>query len=70
MKRNKKKDKKKERKKFPYRSRLKDKKGGLGDVFGALGLIVLGFVLGFFLGDRILQSVTEWIGGLFTNGLR
>ena len=67
-KRNSGKEKKKENKKFPYKKCRKNKKGGIGDVFGAISFFVIGFFLGHFFGQKLMDMFIQMIRRLITNG--
>jgi len=70
--RNKKKTKSKENKKHPYKvggsNRIRNKKGGIGDIFGAISFFVVGFLLGHFFGQKLMDMFIQMIRRLITNG--
>lgn len=48
--------------------RKKNKKGGIGDVFGAISFFVIGFFLGHFFGQKLMDIFIQMIRRLITNG--
>lgn len=46
----------------------KNKKGGIGDIFGAISFFVVGFLLGHFFGQKLMDMFIQMIRRLITNG--